>query len=232
MWDEATMANKVVASSVNNVLRLITCCDLLFGGKVFVCLSDFCQTCPIIRGGSHAQVIDASIHSSSLWSSFTVYCLIMLIQNAQDPKYAHFVDAVSDSAESTMNLNILQQVDESEDLIDFVYPAHIQNSPQDCLQQAILVPTNTQINAYNSEIIDTITGDAHMYYAADTLKEAHKAGLDMSNSLLDYAAHQTPPGLLPHALQLKVNGVYHLVCNLSIDHGLTKNTRVVILNLR
>ena len=124
----------------------------------------------------------------------------MPIQNAQDPEYAHFVDAVSDSAESTMNLNILQQVDESEDLIDFVYPAHIQNSPQDCLQQAILVPTNTQINTYNSEIIDTVLGDAHMYYTADTLKEAHKAGLDMFNSLLDYSAHQTPPGLLPHAL--------------------------------
>ena len=43
-----------------------------------------------------------------------------------------------------------------------------------------------------------------------------------------YAARQTPPGLPEHALTVKVNGVYRLIRNLSIDRGLTKNTRVLV----
>ena len=225
------MANKGVASSVDDVLQLVTRCNLPFGGKVFLCLGDFRQTCPVVRGGSRAQVIDASIRSSSLWSSFTIHRLTTPIRNAQDPEYARFVDTVGDGAEPTVNLDILQHVEEPDELVDFVYPAHIRNSPEHCLQRAILAPTNAQIDTYNSEVVDAIAGDSRTYYAADTLKEAHEAGLDNSNYLLDYAARQTPPGLPPHALQLKINGVYRLVRNLSVDRGLTKNTRVVVVTL-
>ena len=99
------------------------------------------------------------------------------------------------------------------------------------MQRAILAPTNAQIDAYNSEVVNAVAGNSHTYYAADTLEEAQEAGLDNSNSLLHYAARQTPPGLPPHALQLKVNSVYRLMCNLSVDCGLTKNTQVVIVSL-
>lgn len=225
------MANKAVASSVDDILQLLMECKQTFGGKVFICLGDFRQTCPVIRGGSRAQVIDASIRSSTLWPSFTVHRLTTPVRNAEDPEYARFVDNIGDGAGPQVQLDILQRVDDPEELVAFVYPHAILNTPQQCLQRAILAPTNAQIDAYNSEIIDDVTGESHTYYAADVLKEAQEAGLESSNSILDYAARQTPPGLPPHALELKVNAVYRLVRNLSVDRGLTKNTRVVVVAL-
>ena len=43
-----------------------------------------------------------------------------------------------------------------------------------------------------------------------------------------YAARQTSTSLPAHALSIKVNGVYCLIRNLSIDRGLTKNTHVLV----
>ena len=75
-------------------------------------------------------------------------------------------------------------------------------------------------------------GTQQTYFAADTLKEAADTGMDIDHSILDYAAHHTPAGLLPaHSVTIKVNSVYRLIRNLSIDRGLVKNTHVVINSL-
>jgi hypothetical protein len=66
--------------------------------------------------------------------------------------------------------------------------------------------------------------------ATDCLKEVNR-GLASSDSILDYAAKQTPPGLSPHTLQVKVNSIYRLIRNFSIDHGLVKNARVIMTEL-
>jgi hypothetical protein len=67
--------------------------------------------------------------------------------------------------------------------------------------------------------------------AADCLKEVNSAGLASPDSVLDYAAKQTPPGLPPHTLQVKVNGIYRLIRNFSVDRGLVKNARVIVTEL-
>ena len=67
--------------------------------------------------------------------------------------------------------------------------------------------------------------------AADSLKEVHNAGLTSPDSALDYVACQTPPGLPNHTLTIKTNGVYHLLRNFSLDRGLVKNVRVVVVDI-
>ncbi|KAI6146721.1 DNA helicase Pif1 like protein, partial [Pisolithus tinctorius] len=57
IWDEAPMANKAVLSCVDNICRQIMGCDSPFRGKAIILLGDFCQTCPVIPGGSHVQVV-------------------------------------------------------------------------------------------------------------------------------------------------------------------------------
>ena len=50
-----------------------------------------------------------------------------------------------------------------------------------------------------------------------------------SGILPRHVARRTPPGLPPHSLTIKVNAVYRLMRNLSIDRSLVKNVRVVIV---
>jgi hypothetical protein len=76
-----------------------------------------------------------------------------------------------------------------------------------------------------------ISGLQLTYMATDCLKEINRAGLASSDSVLNYAAKQTPPGLFPHTLQVKVHSIYRLIRNFSIDHGLVKNTRVIMTEL-
>lgn len=54
IWDEAPMANRAVLACVDELLRRIMGNNLPFGGKVFILLGDFRQTCPVIRRGTRA----------------------------------------------------------------------------------------------------------------------------------------------------------------------------------
>lgn len=230
VWDEAPMANCAVLACVEEVCRRVMGNDLPFGGKVIVLLGDFRQTCPVIRRGTRAQVIKASIKSSPLWPLFKIFRLTIPIRNATDPEFANFVDAIGDGAGPDVSLDLLSNVHSGEDLIDFVYPPNILASPESCLRRSILAPTNAQVDAYNEIIIDRIPGSQRTYLAADSLKEVDDAGIESPNGVLDYVARQTPPGLPPHSLTIKVNAVYRLMRNLSIDRGLVKNVRVVVVS--
>jgi hypothetical protein len=94
IWDEAPMVNKAVFTCVHEVCRKVMENDLPFRGKVVILLGDFHQTCPVIRGGSKVQVINTSIKSSPLWRHVITLGLMAPFQNAQDPEYQQFVDAI------------------------------------------------------------------------------------------------------------------------------------------
>ena len=66
------MANRAVLSCVDETCRRVMGNDRPFGGKTVILLGDFRQTGPVIRGGSRKEIVDASIKSSPLWSSFTI----------------------------------------------------------------------------------------------------------------------------------------------------------------
>jgi hypothetical protein len=225
------MANRAVLACVDELLRRIMCSDLPFGGKALILLGDFRQTCPVIRRGTRAQVVDASIKSSPLFSAFTVARLTEPIRNAEDPEFASFVDAIGDGAGPEVHLHMLQNVDSDVDLIHFVYPAHILQDPISCLRRAILAPTNQQVDSFNKTILNAIPGTAKTYLAADSLKEVDEAGLTPPDSVLDYVAKHTPPGMPPHSLTIKTNAVFRLLRNFSLDLGLVKNVRVVVIDV-
>jgi ATP-dependent DNA helicase PIF1 len=226
--DEAPMGNKAVMACMDE-----TCCrvmqqDILFGGKVFVLLGDFRQTCPVIRRGSKAQVIDASIKSWPFWNDLKIYHLTQPYRNAEDPEFARFVDEIGDGAGPDVSLDMLTTVEHIEDVIHFVYPPDILQDSAACLKRSILAPTNCQVDIYNNAILKRVNGEERTYLAADSLKEVNAAGVVSPNSALDYIAKQTPPGLPSHTLTVKVNGIYRLIRNLSIDRGLVKNVRVIV----
>jgi hypothetical protein len=99
------------------------------------------------------------------------------------------------------------------------------------LKRAILAPTNQQVDAFNKIILNAVPGTSRTYLAADSLKEVEEAGLTPPDSVLDYVAKHTPPGMPPHSLTIKTNGVFRLLRNFSLDLGLVKNVRVVIIDV-
>jgi hypothetical protein len=211
IWDEAPMANRAVMACVDETCQRVMGNDNPFGDKIIILLGDFRQTCPVIRRGSRAQIVDASIRSSPLWSEFTIYRLHRRRRNAGDLPFADFVDAIGDGAGPDVPLDMLSIVTDSEDIMQFVYPDHILQDSASCLNRAILAPTNQQVDHYNNIILQCIPGTQRVYLAADSLKEVDNAGLISPDSALDYVARQTPPGLPSHTLTVKTGGVYRLL---------------------
>jgi len=62
------MGNKAVLACVDDTCRRVMQNNDLFGTKIVILLGDFRQTCPVIRKGSKAQIIDASIKSWPFWN--------------------------------------------------------------------------------------------------------------------------------------------------------------------
>lgn len=238
IWDEAPMANNAVLRCVEETCRRIMHNDLPFGGKVVVLLGDFRQTCPVIRYGTRQQIVDASISSSTLWNEFSVHRLTQPIRNAVDLPYSAFVDSVGDGLGPYVELSMLERVGRQEDLIQFVYPEDVLQDPVACLKRAILAPTNEQVHGYNRKILSRIEGVQRTYIAADALKDTEEQedtveGDDLTpiRAVLEEAKRQDQPGIPAHSLNVKVNGVYRLMCNFSPERGLVKNTRVVVTAL-
>ena len=168
--------------------------------------------------------------SSPLWELFTIYRLTIPIRNAEDPEFADFVDAIGEGAGPDVPLNLMEHVQTAEDLIDFVYPPDILPDSHACLQRAILAPTHIQVDAYNKNILQCVQGESRTYLSADTLKEAEDVGLEQPDSILDYVSQHTPPGFPHHTLEIKTNAIFRLLRNFSIDLGLVKNIRVMIVH--
>jgi ATP-dependent DNA helicase PIF1 len=205
--------------------------NLPFGGKSVILLGDFRQTCPVIRGGSRSETVEASIKRSPLWPLFHIHTLTTPIRHVSDPDFASFVDAIGDGLAPSVTLDNFNIVFTEHELIDFVYPPHVLAHPVSCTNRAILAPTNLQVDRYNSLILDMIPSEERIYYASDSIKETDEANLSQPLPILDYLAVKHLPGIPPYALRIKTNTYFRLLRNLSIDRGLVKNARVVIQHL-
>lgn len=232
IWDEGPTANRAVLACVDDLLRRLCNPDLPFGGKIMIILGDFRQTGPVIRNGSRAEVVSASIRMSPLFQAFTIRRLITPIRNAQDLPYANFVDEIGDGAGPDVDLapflNIIRTAD---DLTNWVYPREVMDEPIACMTRSILAPTNAQVDDYNNRMLQRLSGGSRSYLAADSLKEADEADVEGEQGILDYVARKTPPGLPAHSLTLKAGAIVRLLRNFSIDRGLTKNVRGVVYDV-
>jgi len=232
------MANRSVLACVEETCRRLMQVSLPFGGKVFILLGDFRQTCPVIRKGTKAQIIAASISRSEIWPAFTIHRLTIPIRNAEDPPFAAFVDAIGDGLGSRISFQGLNHARSKLELANFIFPDDIIRDPGRCLQRCLLAPTNSQVDSYNSIIIDRLPGQATLFCAADSLEEhANILGdsegdlLPEPDAILDYVSKVRQNGMPDHTLRIKLGGVYRLLRNFSVDRGLVKNTRVVITGI-
>lgn len=166
------MTNKAVLSCMEETCRSVMRNQQPFGGKIVVLLGDFRQTCPVIRGGTKADVLDASMKSSPLWTTFQKTHLTQMIRNAEDPEFAAIIDGIGDGESTVANLEIFPRTTSIDDLLRFVFPNDVLTNPFLCLSRSILAPTNEQINEYNRRMLARLPGANKTYLAADSIKES------------------------------------------------------------
>ncbi|EJD45353.1 helicase [Auricularia subglabra TFB-10046 SS5] len=232
IWDESPMANRAALSCVEETCRRVCGNDLPFGGKIVILAGDFRQTCPVVRRGTRAQVVDASIRCSPLWSLFQVRRLTVPIRHAEDVEYASWVDGIGDGDGPQVKLDLLDHVYTDNAVIDFVYPQAVIDDPTACLKRSILCPTNRQIDHYNALLLSRVKGTARTYLAADKIKEDDAAGMpERAGATLDYAIRAHIPGFPSHSSVIKTNAVFRLLRNFSLSRGLVKNVRVVVVDV-
>jgi len=237
------MANRAVLACVEECCRRVMGNQIPFGGKVVILLGDFRQTCPVVRRGTKMDVLNASISRCNIWPLFQVAQLITPIRNAADPPFASYVDRIGEGEGPRVDLSFLTHTTDIEDVIGFVYDRNVLNNPTTCLRRCILAPTNAQVDVYNNAVLDLLPSASRQYHAADSLEELDEvmgamdpdsdvdSPLPSPDAVLDYVRHRRPNGMPDHNLVVKVGGIYRLLRNFSIELGLVKNARVVIIGM-
>eukprot|EP00267_Zea_mays_P049169 XP_020401809.1 uncharacterized protein LOC109943296 [Zea mays] len=237
IWDEASMTKRQAIEALDNSMRdIMGRPGLPFGGRTVVFGGDFRQVLPVVRKGSRAQIVAASLRSSYLWESM---CHLKLVQNMRaqsDPWFAEYLLRVGGGTEEANNDGDVRLPDEVcvpytgndcdlDRLIDDIYPnlnANMSNTSY-ITSRAILSTRNDWVDMINMRMIDRFQGEQMMYHSFDT-------AVDDPNNYYpsEFLNTLTPNGLPLHVLKLKVGCPIMLLRNIDPANGLCNGTRLVV----
>ena len=100
IWDEVTMMKRQGVEALDNSLRdIMDRPNLPFRGKTVVFGGDFRQVLPVVRRGSRAQVVGASLRMSYLWNSMRHLKLVRNMRAKSDPWFAEYLLRIGGSFE-------------------------------------------------------------------------------------------------------------------------------------
>ncbi|AQK89036.1 hypothetical protein ZEAMMB73_Zm00001d039205 [Zea mays] len=134
IWDEASMTKRQAIEALDNSM-----CDIMgqpglpFGWRTVVFGGDFRQVLPVVRKGSRAQIVAASLQSSYLWESMYHLKLVQNMRAQSDPWFAEYLLRVGGGTEVANNDGDVRLPDEVcvpytgndrdlDRLIDDIYP--------------------------------------------------------------------------------------------------------------
>ncbi|AQK61278.1 hypothetical protein ZEAMMB73_Zm00001d054100 [Zea mays] len=235
IWDEASMTKRQAIEALDNSMRdIMGRPELPFGGRTVVFGGDFRQVLPVVRKGSRAQIVAASLRSSYLWESM---CHLKLVQNMRaqsDPWFAEYLLRVGGGTEEANNDGDVRLPDEVcvpytgndrdlDRLIDDIYPNLNENMSNTSYitSRAILSTRNDWVDMINMRMIDRFQGEQMMYHSFDT-------AVDDPNNYYpsEFLNTLTPNGLPPHVLKLKVGCPIMLLRNIDPANGLCNGTSI------
>jgi len=253
VWDEALAQHRHCVEAVDRTLR-----DIMrhpyspFGGKVVVFGGDFRQCPPMVTRGSLTTIVSAALSRLVLWRQVRILTLtenMRLHTNPLSKPYAEYLLRVGNDQESSIidhfppeanaepsigvEIALYQEIHQApslEALIHTVFPAlAINYSNQGYIDgRAILTTKNTIVNSLNTQIVEAVPGQKHIFLSADSVEtgddQAMAIGTEFFNTI-------TLAGMPPHRLALKVGVPVILLRNLDATSGLCNGTRLIISRL-
>ncbi|KAD4385908.1 hypothetical protein E3N88_26077 [Mikania micrantha] len=235
IWDEASMAKRQAIEAVDRTFQDITGVSLPFGGKIMVMGGDFRQVLPVIKRGTRAQVVDASLRMSPLWLLTKKMRLTTNMRTINDPWFSDFLLRVGDGNEETVEGSFIRIPDDMtipftipensiKELINVIFPSVQTNfhSSDYIISRAILSTTNDSVNEINDQMIDLFQGEEKIYYSFDEVED------DRHNIYpIEFLNSLTVSGLPPHKLRLKLGCPIILLRNIDPSHGLCNGTQLI-----
>nr|KAJ0206990.1 hypothetical protein LSAT_V11C500262950 [Lactuca sativa] len=168
-----------------------------FGGKTIVFGGDFRQILPVIQRGNCSDIMQASLHSSRLWSGCIVLRLMVNMRlqvgcptNDLDETKAFFewilkigegnIGGPNDGeaeVEFPEDVIICSTSDHIQSIVSTIYP-YFQNHLDDqsyFQDKDILVPKNEEVDAINDYMLELMKDEGKTYLSSDSLCETESA---------------------------------------------------------
>lgn len=198
LWDEAPMINRAALEIVDRTLKDHLGNTRPMGGILTLFAGDFRQILPVVPRGTQADILDACIKNSYLWSGVTTLRLTVNMRLQRDEsQFSDFLLNVGNGEiieDATGFVKLPEEVCFSGNIEQFF--SDFQHSEN----HALLATTNRAVNHLNSLLLDKVPGEAVQHLAIDSVEnedDATRFPTEFLNSL-------TPSGLPLYCLNLKV----------------------------
>ena len=213
--DEAPMTHRSAFEAVDRTLQDITSVKKPMGGIPTLLCGDFRQILPVVKNGTRANIINASLKKSHLWSKIRIMKLntnmrAHLSGDEDATDFANLLRQIGDGripfSEEPDTIKIPTElgkcVENLEELKTQVYPNLAGNStrPEWLAERAIISPTNRNVNRLNTWLMDDFPGEEKEYRSVDSAMsdgEAVQYPVEFLNSL-------ELTGMPSHILKLKI----------------------------
>jgi hypothetical protein len=245
IWDEITMQHRYAAETVDRTCRdLRNTPDRPFGGITVVFGGDFQQILPVVRNGSRADIVFASLLRSGLWNGIETLKLKQNMRLVNDPGAEAFSSWLLDVGhgrgrgdDETISLPQEMIVPDVDTFIAAIYPGIGSTPPpppEYFLDRMILAPRNNDVDDMNNVLLRMMSGEEQVFFSADTV--AREAGADDETSdantfPTEFLHSLTASGLPPGKLHLKPGCPLILLRNLSHPRGLCNGTRLTLIRM-
>jgi len=181
IWDEVSMTKKQAVEALDNSMRnIMDRPDLSFGGKTVVFGGDFRQVLPVVRKGSRAWIVDASLRRSYLWGYMRHLKLVHNMRAHSDPWFAESLLRIGNGIEESNadgevrlpnEIWVTYTGDDTDldRLIQYIFPNLNENmADKDYItSRAILSTRNDWVDNINMKMIGSFQGGEVEYYSFD-----------------------------------------------------------------
>jgi hypothetical protein len=240
--DEVSMVPRHALDAIDGLLRELHPSNrsLPFGGVSVLLGGDFRQISPVVRGGDAGDQIALTVRNCPSWKFCRKFRLTLNMRVRQQ-------NTVEGQARVKNHTDWLLRVGNGEEnkdyqtpvpphlecrgnsIADFVYPPGFDFMNSELLaERAILCPKNSTSLEMNNEILKRVPGDSYSYLSVDDIEDKDEnPNLELMYPT-EWLNEQTPSGLPPHCLTLKVGAIVMLLRNLHIQGGLCNGTRMIV----